>query len=66
MTPKQKRAEIAQRWREVEEELVQLNRRKAELTPAEFDRQRVQLVNLRDALERRMSELYTEDERPES
>lgn len=66
MTPKQKRAQCAQRWREVEEELFSLDRRKATLDPDEYNHQRVQLIGLRDQLERQMSELFDEEQRRDS
>ena len=62
MTPKQRRAECTRRWREVEEELFSLDRRKAELDPDEYNRQRVRLVALRDMIERQMSELHQHEQ----
>jgi hypothetical protein len=57
MTPEQKRAATARQHREVEEELLHLARQKTELTPDEYNRRRVQLVNLRDQLERLLASL---------
>ena len=57
MTRQRKLSDARRQWEEVEHELFQLARRKAEMTPEEYNVQRLRLVQLRDVLELQMAEL---------
>jgi hypothetical protein len=62
MTPKQHRQEVYEQMRLVDAQIIELSRRWPQMDPDEHDRERVRLLNLRDTLTARLSELHDRDD----
>lgn len=64
MTPEQERAELYQRWEGIERQLVALESQRPTLDAAEYARRQQELREARDAIERRLNELWQEQGKP--